>query len=94
MGRTTFLVSAGHPLGYSSQFVALRCAVVSNNAFPIVSVRDLPAAQQFYARLGFTPTYRFPPDGKAAFVTMSRDDATIGIAASDDPGASRFASQP
>ena len=64
---------------------------MSNTAFPIVSVRDLPVVQQFYERLGFAPAYRFPADGEATFVTMTRDDATIGIAASDDPATNRFA---
>lgn len=64
---------------------------MSDTAFPIVSVRDLPAAQKFYERLGFVPTYRFPPDGDATFVTMGRGDASIGIAVTDDPDSNRFA---
>lgn len=50
-------------------------------AFPIISVRDLPAARSFYEQLGFSQTFQFPPDGEAAFVTMERGTAAIGIAA-------------
>ena len=50
-------------------------------AFPIISVRDLPAARSFYERLGFSQTYQFPSDGEPGFVTMERGSATIGIGA-------------
>jgi lactoylglutathione lyase len=56
-------------------------ADVSDQAFPIVSVHDLPAVRAFYTQLGFVQTYQFPPDGEPGFVTMERDGATIGIGA-------------
>ena len=61
---------------------------MSNDSFPILSVKDLPAAVTFYERLGFSQSYSFPDDGPPAFVTVERNGRTIGIArrqsASDD----------
>ena len=56
---------------------------MSARAFPILSVRDLPATRAFYERLGFVQTYQFPPDGEAGYVTMDRGDASIGIAVAE-----------
>ena len=39
---------------------------MSDRAFPIISVRDLPAARAFYEALGFSQTYQFPPKAKLA----------------------------
>ncbi len=39
---------------------------MSDRAFPIISVRDLPAARTFYEALGFSQTYQFPPKAKLA----------------------------
>jgi lactoylglutathione lyase len=38
----------------------------ADRAFPIISVRDLPAVRTFYERLGFVQTYQFPPDDEPA----------------------------
>ncbi|HUP75716.1 MAG TPA: hypothetical protein VM282_21940 [Acidimicrobiales bacterium] len=46
---------------------------MNEGSFPIITVRDLPAARDFYARLGFTQTYQYPRQGDAGFVTMDRD---------------------
>jgi lactoylglutathione lyase len=54
---------------------------MTDRAFPIISVTDLPATRTFYERLGFTQTYQFPPDGEPGFVTMERGGASIGIGA-------------
>jgi lactoylglutathione lyase len=50
-------------------------------AFPIISVRDLPATRSFYEQLGFSQAYQFPPGGEPGFVTMERGTAAIGIGA-------------
>ena len=63
---------------------------MSARAFPILSVRDLPATRAFYERLGFVQTYQFPPDGVAGYVTMDRGDASIGIAVAAEGDEDRF----
>lgn len=58
---------------------------MSDDAFPILSARDLPATKAFYERLGFVQTYQFPPDGEPGYVGMQRGADHLGIgAASDD----------
>lgn len=57
---------------------------MSGDAFPIISVRDLPAVRGFYEQLGFAQTYQFPPGGEPAFVTMTRGAASLGIGAGED----------
>ncbi len=64
---------------------------MSDRAFPIISVDDLPASQRFYERLGFSQTYRFPPEGEPAFVTMERGSSSLGIGAGGDADGDRFA---
>ena len=63
---------------------------MSDRAFPIISVHDLPAARAFYERLGFTQTYQFPPEGEPGFVTLERGDASLGIGAGGATDADRF----
>ena len=63
---------------------------MTDRAFPIISVEDLPATRAFYEQLGFTQTYQFPPDGEPAFVTMERGDSSIGIGAAGAVGGDRF----
>jgi lactoylglutathione lyase len=63
---------------------------MSDRAFPIISVHDLPATRAFYETLGFTQTYRFPPQGDADFVTMARGDSSIGIGAGGATDEDRF----
>jgi len=41
---------------------------MGEQAFPIIAVRNLTAARDFYGRLGFTQTYQYPPQGEAGFV--------------------------
>jgi catechol 2,3-dioxygenase-like lactoylglutathione lyase family enzyme len=57
---------------------------MSSRAFPIISVRDLPAVRSFYERLGFAQTYQFPPEAEPEFVAMDRGDSSIGIGAGSD----------
>lgn len=57
---------------------------MSDDAFPIISVRDLTATRRFYERLGFTQTFQFPPEGEPGFVTMTRGASSIGIGAGGD----------
>jgi catechol 2,3-dioxygenase-like lactoylglutathione lyase family enzyme len=64
---------------------------MSEGSFPIITVRDLPAARDFYARLGFVQTYQFPPQGDAGFVTLERNSSTIGLSAGGDESDDRFA---
>jgi lactoylglutathione lyase len=63
---------------------------MTDRAFPIITVRDLPATRRFYEQLGFTQTYQFPADGEPGFVTMTRGSASIGIGAGADTTADRF----
>jgi lactoylglutathione lyase len=64
---------------------------VSDTSFPILSAPDLEATAAFYASLGFQETYRIPPEGDPAFVTLERAGATIGIARADADAVDRFA---
>jgi lactoylglutathione lyase len=63
---------------------------MTDRAFPIISVEDLPATRRFYEQLGFAQTYQFPPDGEPGFVTMERGDSSIGIGAGGAAVADRF----
>jgi lactoylglutathione lyase len=63
---------------------------VSDRAFPIIAVRDLPATRRFYEQLGFSQTYQFPSDGEAGFVTMERGTSTIGIGTAGTADDERF----
>jgi lactoylglutathione lyase len=62
----------------------------NERAFPIISVRDLPATRQFYERLGFVQTYQFPPEGEPGFVTLERGSSSIGIGAGGATEPDRF----
>jgi lactoylglutathione lyase len=64
---------------------------VSDRAFPIIAVRDLPATTRFYEELGFSQTYQFPPEGEPGFVSMERDGCSIGIGAGGAETDDRFA---
>ena len=59
---------------------------VAGESFPIITVADLPAAQQFYERLGFVQTFQFPPEGEPGFITMERGPSSIGIGAGGSVG--------
>lgn len=63
---------------------------MSDSAFPILTVRDLPATARFYTRLGFAETYRFPGEGEPEFVTLQRNGSTLGLG-SEGPEGERFA---
>jgi lactoylglutathione lyase len=63
---------------------------MSDDSFPIVSVEDLPAVAAFYERLGFSESYRFPPQGPAAFIALERNGAVLGIARRDAGTTGRF----
>jgi lactoylglutathione lyase len=54
---------------------------MSDRAFPIISVSDLPAVHTFYEGLGFEEAYRFPPEGEPGYVSMQRGSSSIGIGA-------------
>jgi lactoylglutathione lyase len=62
----------------------------SDRAFPIITVRDLPATRRFYEQLGFIQTYQFPPEGEPGFVTVARGASSIGIGAGGDDIPDRF----
>ncbi|MEO9248947.1 VOC family protein [Citricoccus nitrophenolicus] len=55
-----------------------------DEAFPILSVRDLTATRAFYEQLGFSQTYQFPPEGEPGFVTMERGGSSIGLGSSGE----------
>lgn len=65
-------------------------SVMSDRAFPIIRVQDLPAVRGFYEKLGFSQTYQFPPEGEPGFVTMERGSSSIGIGAGEANDADRF----
>lgn len=64
---------------------------MTDPAFPIITVQDLPAARRFYEQLGFTQTYQFPPDGDPGFVAMGRGTSSIGISSDQNATGERFA---
>jgi lactoylglutathione lyase len=64
---------------------------MSDGAFPIISVTDLPGTRAFYERLGFTQTYQQPEDGEPAFVVMERAGSAIGIGAGGAEDGDAFA---
>jgi lactoylglutathione lyase len=55
--------------------------------FPVVYVRDVPAALRFYADLlGFEEQYRFPPDdGTAVYVGLTNDGHDLGVVHESSP---------
>lgn len=63
---------------------------MSDEAFPILTVRDLDATRRFYEQLGFAQAYQFPAEGEPAFVTMERQGSTIGIGAGGATAEDRF----
>ncbi|HKA70040.1 MAG TPA: VOC family protein [Actinomycetes bacterium] len=63
---------------------------MTDPAFPIITVADLPATRRFYERLGFAKTYQFPPDGEPGFVAMERGASSIGISANENATGDRF----
>jgi lactoylglutathione lyase len=56
-------------------------------AFPIITVADLPAALAFYRdAMGFQQVYRFPPEGEPVFVTLKLGTSELGIGAEATAG--------
>ena len=56
-------------------------------AFPVITVPDLPAALAFYTGgLGFTEHYRFPEEGEPVFVTLRLGTSELGIGAGATAG--------
>lgn len=61
-------------------------------AFPIVTVPDLPATAHFYRDLlGFEESYRFPDEGDAQFVTLRLGGSELGLAAGESRPAAAYA---
>jgi predicted enzyme related to lactoylglutathione lyase len=56
-------------------------SIMSERAFPIIAVENVPAVRAFYETLGFSPIYQFPPDGEPEYLTMERGGSSIGISA-------------
>jgi lactoylglutathione lyase len=63
---------------------------MSERAFPIIGVENVSATRSFYEELGFSQTYRFPPDGEPEYVTMTRGTSSIGISAGSATDGDRF----
>ena len=58
-------------------------------AFPIITVPNLPETVSFYRDLlGFRPTYQFPPEGEPQFVTLKLGTSELGLGAGDVIGPS------
>lgn len=56
-------------------------------AFPVITVPDLPAALDFYrGALGFSERYRFPAEGDPVFVTLRLGTSDLGIGADATAG--------
>jgi lactoylglutathione lyase len=61
-------------------------------AFPIVTVPNLPETMRFYRDLlGFRESYRFPGDGEPQFVTLKLGGSELGLAAGDAAPAAGYA---
>lgn len=55
-----------------------------SEAFPIITVPDLPESVAFYRDLlGFRETYRFPPAGEPEFVTLKLGTSELGLGAGE-----------
>ena len=63
---------------------------MTDRAFPIISVNDLPATRSFYETLGFSQIYQFPTEGEPGFVTMERGSSSIGIGSGGATEENRF----
>jgi lactoylglutathione lyase len=60
-------------------------------AFPILTVSDLPAALEFYTGLlGFEENYRFPDEGEPQFVTVRLGRSELGLGAGEAEPAASF----
>lgn len=58
---------------------------IVEEAFPVISTPDLGRAVGFYADLlGGTVTYRFPAEGRPAYLTVQLGSSKVGLA--DAPG--------
>jgi lactoylglutathione lyase len=55
--------------------------------FPILATPDLPRSLGFYRDLlGGEETYRFPPDGDPAYVSLRIGRTSLGLGRQDQPG--------
>jgi lactoylglutathione lyase len=56
-------------------------------AFPMITVSNLPETVSFYRDLlGFRPTYQFPPQGDPVFVTLKVGASELGLGAGEVTG--------
>lgn len=57
-----------------------------SRAFPVVYVRDVPKALEFYGGLlGYEQHSQFPPEGEAVFVALRRDESELGLVHESSP---------
>jgi lactoylglutathione lyase len=54
--------------------------VVHRKAFPVLYVTSVRRSVDFYALLGYEPTYQFPLEGDPHYVGLERGDSSLGIA--------------
>ena len=54
-------------------------------AFPVIYTKDVPRLVGFYERLGFTVTFRHPPDSDDGYASLSRNGSDVGIVNADFP---------
>lgn len=55
-------------------------------SFPVVYVRDVPKALEFYGDLlGYEQHSQFPPEGDAVFVGLRRDQSELGLVHESSP---------
>jgi lactoylglutathione lyase len=56
------------------------------DAFPIFHTPDIERTAAFYCdHLGFERVYRFPPEGPAAFISITLGELRIGLTQTSDP---------
>ena len=56
-------------------------------AFPVLYVSNVRRSVDFYALLGYEPTYQFPLEGDPHYVGLERGDSSLGLSDASWPEA-------
>ena len=56
-------------------------------AFPVLYVSNVRRSVEFYALLGYEPTYQFPLEGDPHYVGLERGDSSLGLSDANLPEA-------
>jgi lactoylglutathione lyase len=54
-------------------------------SFPIVYAGDVGTTATFYARLGFTESFRLPEEGAPGYIGMTREGGDLAVVSTDWP---------